>query len=359
MPGLQGRPEHLDHDIGGLPQCLGPALSRERAGVSLVPGADDVFLGGGSQEPAEHRDEGIPVRPAERQEPESGLHFHFHMVEHPGAQLRLLSPGAGEQRVVYDERILPVRCREAAECPVDDPLGDGADETFPVRPRRVQEAVDGVFAEVLVEAAGVGLHIHAPVAEHEAQQVAENIERGMPLLLLRMARLQESGKFVIVEEFFQGSAYLPLFILIRFGYSGHGRITPFWCFGTFIIPYLGGFCLILYGSILFLHVGSLRIIFLPLLAKYKKMIEEDSNLKTKAFDAAVSRITDFGYKKDYAVNIVRKALEQHSSDGLSKMFDSILTNLNKLKKNEYFEGIPKYELPPKGIQKLAFQLANS
>ncbi|MBQ7165839.1 MAG: hypothetical protein IJR93_02670, partial [Treponema sp.] len=48
-------------------------------------------------------------------------------------------------------------------------------------------------------------------------------------------------------------------ILIRFGYSGHGRITPFWCFGTFIIPYLGGFCLILYGSILFLHVGSLRI----------------------------------------------------------------------------------------------------
>ena len=101
------------------------------------------------------------------------------------------------------------------------------------------------------------------------------------------------------------------------------------------------------------------IIFLPLLAKYKKMIEEDSNLKTKAFDAAVSRITDFGYKKDYAVNIVRKALEQHSSDGLSKMFDSILTNLNKLKKNEYFEGIPKYELPPKGIQKLAFQLANS
>ena len=101
------------------------------------------------------------------------------------------------------------------------------------------------------------------------------------------------------------------------------------------------------------------IIFLPLLAKYKKMIEEDSNLKTKAFDAAVLRITDFGYKKDYAVNIVRKALEQHSSDGLSKMFDSILTNLNKLKKNEYFEGIPKYELPPKGIQKLAFQLANS
>lgn len=96
------------------------------------------------------------------------------------------------------------------------------------------------------------------------------------------------------------------------------------------------------------------IIFLPLLAKYKKMIEEDSNLKTKAFDAAVSRITDFGYKKDYAVNIVRKALEQHSSDGLSKMFDSILTNLNKLKKMEYFEGIPKYELPPKGIQKLLF-----
>ncbi|MBQ7165818.1 MAG: hypothetical protein IJR93_02565, partial [Treponema sp.] len=50
-------------------------------------------------------------------------------------------------------------------------------------------------------------------------------------------------------------------ILIRFGYSGHGRITPFWCFGTFIIPYLGGFCLILYGSILFLHVGSLRYEF--------------------------------------------------------------------------------------------------
>lgn len=101
------------------------------------------------------------------------------------------------------------------------------------------------------------------------------------------------------------------------------------------------------------------IIFLPLLAKYKKMIEEDSNLKTGAFEAAVSRITDFGYKKEYAVNMVSKALEQHSSDELSKMFDSILTKLNKLKKNECFEGIPKFELPPKGIQKLAFQLSNS
>lgn len=41
------------------------------------------------------------------------------------------------------------------------------------------------------------------------------------------------------------------------------------------------------------------------------------------------------------------------------VFDSILTKLNKLKKNECFEGIPKFELPPKGIQKLAFQLSNS
>ena len=256
MPGLQGCPEHLDRDIGGLPQCLGPALSRERAGVSLVPGADDVFLGGGAEDPAEHRDEGFPVRPAERQEPESGLHFHCRMVEHPGTQLRFLSPGAGEQRVVYDECILPVRFREAAERSVDDPFGDGADEPLPVRPRRVQEAVDGVLAEVLVEAAGMALHIHAPVAEHEAQQVAENVERGMPLLLLRTAQLQEPGKFVIGEEFFQGSAYLPLFILIRFGYSGHGRITPFWCFGIFIIPCLGEFCLVFSGSIHFFHVGS-------------------------------------------------------------------------------------------------------
>ena len=57
--------------------------------------------------------------------------------------------------------------------------------------------------------------------------------------------------------------------------------------------------------------------------------------------------------------MVSKALEQHSSDELSKMFDSILTKLNNLKKNECFEGIPKFELPPKGIQKLAFQLSNS
>lgn len=101
------------------------------------------------------------------------------------------------------------------------------------------------------------------------------------------------------------------------------------------------------------------IIFLPLLAKYKKMIEEDSSLKTKAFDAAVERITEFGYKKGYADNLVTKALEQYTADELSKMFDSILTKLNELKKNGRFEGIPKFELPPKGIQKLAFQISNS
>lgn len=101
-----------------------------------------------------------------------------------------------------------------------------------------------------------------------------------------------------------------------------------------------------------------KIIFLPLLSKYKKIIEDDSSLRQQAIEAAVSRITDFGYKKEYADFLVRNQFE-YSSSYLSNRFDEILGTLNGLKKNELYEGIPKYELPPKGIQKLAFEIANT
>ena len=101
-----------------------------------------------------------------------------------------------------------------------------------------------------------------------------------------------------------------------------------------------------------------KIIFLPLLSKYKKVIEENSSIKQQAIDAAVSRITDFGYKKDYADFLVREQFE-YSSSYLINRFNEILGTLNGLKKNELYGGIPKYELPPKGIQKLAFEISNT
>ena len=81
-------------------------------------------------------------------------------------------------------------------------------------------------------------------------------------------------------------------------------------------------------------------------------------IKQQAIDAAVSRITDFGYKKDYADFLVREQFE-YSSSHLINRFNEILGTLNALKKNELYGGIPKYELPPKGIQKLAFEISNT
>ena len=129
------------------------------------------------------------------------------------------------------------------------------------------------------------------------------------------------------------------------------------------------------------------IIFLPLFAKYKKILEgnelmentnsnavekknifrnlivktrqiqtqEDNILLQKAKKAAIERVCAWGYSEQYATELVEQEFLFTSQD-LEKKFESILEELNKLNKNDKYNEIPKYELPPIGIQKIAKEI---
>ena len=132
------------------------------------------------------------------------------------------------------------------------------------------------------------------------------------------------------------------------------------------------------------------IIFLPLFAKYKKILEgngskentnsntvekknifinlfvkkrqiqtqEDNILLQKAKNAAIERVCAWGYSEQYATELVEQEF-LFTSQELEKKFESILVELNKLKKNDKYNEIPKYELPPIGIQKIAKEIERS
>ena len=133
------------------------------------------------------------------------------------------------------------------------------------------------------------------------------------------------------------------------------------------------------------------IIFLPLFAKYKKILEdniaeentdltksqqkktfinlfgrskqqensdEKELLQKQAKDAAIERVCEWGYSEKYATELVDNSFLLSSKE-LESKFNSILEELNKLNKKDTYDGIPKYELPPIGIQKIAKEIEKS
>ena len=101
-----------------------------------------------------------------------------------------------------------------------------------------------------------------------------------------------------------------------------------------------------------------NIVFLPLFAKYKTIIEESPDSLENAKEAAFSRIIEWGYKEEFATALIEQYFSRTSAE-LKESYDSILERLKKMKKNDTFDGIPKYELPPEGIQNIANMLENS
>ena len=159
------------------------------------------------------------------------------MVKHPRAELGFLAARSGEQCVVEDEHILPILACQRPDGAVDDPLGEQEDEPFPVRLRGAEKAINGILAEVLRKPPGDNLHVHAPIAEDQAQQILENLERGDTLLLLTPAPAQQRCHPVVCEEFLQCYSNFPLVTFPVLCYACHGK-DLLWIVGfvTHIIP---------------------------------------------------------------------------------------------------------------------------
>ena len=100
-----------------------------------------------------------------------------------------------------------------------------------------------------------------------------------------------------------------------------------------------------------------KIIFLPLLAESKKIIESNPKEESKARKFIIEKIHDWCYSDEYAKNLVDDIFA-FPSETIISTYNFILEELNKLKKNELYNGIHKYEIPPKGIQKLAEEIKN-
>lgn len=105
-----------------------------------------------------------------------------------------------------------------------------------------------------------------------------------------------------------------------------------------------------------------QIIFLPMLAKCMDYVERErsncESISRFAQERAKSEILKWGYTSEYADKIIYAAFSKSSTD-LREEFESIIKEINKLKKKEYYKNIPKYELPTKAIRKIGQEMANS
>ena len=102
-----------------------------------------------------------------------------------------------------------------------------------------------------------------------------------------------------------------------------------------------------------------EFIFLPMLAKYNDVLAEKPSAYNFARQSATERICEWGYHKEYAENLIDKYLNKVSANELTQLFNTYLTDIDKLGKKELYKGIcTKSEVPPKGIQKIANKLAD-
>ncbi len=107
------------------------------------------------------------------------------------------------------------------------------------------------------------------------------------------------------------------------------------------------------------HIGGIaevvgNIVFLPLLGKYNKLLESYPNEIYHAKQDAVRRITEWGYSKEFADELVGKYLGKISQEGISEIFNARIGGLEKMRRNDFTKnGVTKMELKPGVIRKLA------
>ena len=69
--------------------------------------------------------------------------------------------------------------------PIDDLLREQSCESQPVCMCIAEEPVIRILGEIFLEASGFLLHIHAPVAEHVAQDIGNNFMKAIPFSFLQ------------------------------------------------------------------------------------------------------------------------------------------------------------------------------
>ena len=82
---------------------------------------------------------------------------------------------------------------------------------------------DRVLAEHLGKAPCNKLHVHAPAAEHKAQQILENPECRDAFLFLAPAGSEQCSNSVIGVKTLQCCADFPLFKFLILCYACHGK----------------------------------------------------------------------------------------------------------------------------------------
>ncbi|MBO7463999.1 MAG: hypothetical protein J6T96_15540 [Bacteroidales bacterium] len=102
-----------------------------------------------------------------------------------------------------------------------------------------------------------------------------------------------------------------------------------------------------------------EFIFLPMLARYNEVISQNPNAEGFAYNSAIEKICEWGYKKEYAENLVNQYLFQFPASDLKQLFIREVAHIESLGKRDLYQGVCyKSEVPPEDIQKLALKLAN-
>lgn len=100
-------------------------------------------------------------------------------------------------------------------------------------------------------------------------------------------------------------------------------------------------------------------IFLPMLAKYNEVISRNPTVAAFAYNSSIEKICEWGYKKEYAENLVSYYLNKVSASDLKQLFDGYLMKIKGLGKKDLYQGVcTKSEVPPSEIQKIAQKLAD-
>lgn len=104
-----------------------------------------------------------------------------------------------------------------------------------------------------------------------------------------------------------------------------------------------------------------EIIFLPLFSKVNAYLSSNKYLQEEEAKKYLTGILyDWGYSNEYTKDLICKYINKTvSADSINGEYLEKLEILKNLKKDEFYEGCSKIDLPYKGIKVLAEQLKNN
>lgn len=140
--------DQFHHDIRGFAACLQVPPPGKRTPVTGFPSTKKVpVLRSGKQAVADWH-EGVSIRSARGEHPESGSVFHGAVIKDSGEQFHLFGTGAVKQAVSNNEDIFTLLVSQWFHEAVDNAGREQCCEALPVRPGIVQETVDGILREL-------------------------------------------------------------------------------------------------------------------------------------------------------------------------------------------------------------------